>query len=210
MVCTMKPVHGSLNPCPDKLHGIGNPLVYEPLGLSFLICERGGHTTSHKGTCMKDPAGPSPVAPPGPLQSPLPASPAQLPRPGPFSPPSLPLARPSAPSHSHPLSSTLHQCLASPNHGYPPKTAVGRSPHSAAGPTCDPDPHHRLPSPDTTSETQIRTVFSGPPTDSRFNLATPFAQSKETGKVGSLVTCHTDQGSVSYGGIVCIVCHTVL
>lgn len=142
MVCTMKPVHGSLNPCPDKLHGIGNPLVYEPLGLSLLICERGGHTTSHKGTCMKDPSGhpcPPPVSPSF-LSSPATPHLPLLTYLCAPAPPSLPLALPSAPSHSHPLSSTLHQCLASPNRGYPPKTAVGRSSHSAAGPTCDPNP----------------------------------------------------------------------
>lgn len=118
VVCTMKPVHGSLNPCPDKLHGIGNPLVYEPRGLSFLICERGRHTTSHKGTCMKDPAGPSPVATPAPLPSPLPSfqpsypSPAlshlppssgtSLPLPGP---PLCPLALP--PFEQHPSTNAL-------------------------------------------------------------------------------------------------------
>lgn len=80
VVCTMKRADSSLNPCsaPYKLHGIGSPLVYEPLDLSFLICKRGGHTTSHKGTCMMDPAGPFPMASPDP-QPPLPSFPAQLP-----------------------------------------------------------------------------------------------------------------------------------
>lgn len=111
VVCTMKPVHGSLNPCPDK-HGIGNPLVYEPRGLSFLICERGGHTTNHKGTCMKDPAGPSSVATL--LPSRLPFLPFQPSYPSPalshylhlLGTSLLPLALPSAPLHSRPLSST--------------------------------------------------------------------------------------------------------
>ena len=114
VVCTMKPVHGSLNPCPDKLHGIGSPSVCKPLGLSFLICERGGHTTSHKGTSMKDlPSGhawppqvcpsflSSPAAPHLPLLTHLhPLVPPSLPWPSP-----RPFALP--PSEQHPSTDAL-------------------------------------------------------------------------------------------------------
>lgn len=47
-VRSVEPDRLSLNPCSAtyKLHGIGSPLA--PLRLGFLICKRGGHTTSHK------------------------------------------------------------------------------------------------------------------------------------------------------------------